>query len=203
MSRAHRAGIAEFLVVSGFRGDELRARLDVFSAQAGMRVQHVVNDDWRRANGVSLWKAKPYLDGAFLLTMCDHVVDPDIVRAMIAAPHAPDSVVLAVDYDLKNALVDLDDVTRVRSDGGLIRQIGKLLPDYDCFDTGVFRCTPAIFAALEEGQAGGNDSITAAMNILAGRGRAAVLDIGRKLWIDVDDLAALRQAESLLLSGRL
>ena len=203
ISRAQRAGIDAFVVVSGFRGDELRTRLDVLSAQAGVRVQHVVNDDWQRANGVSLWKAKSCLDEPFLLTMCDHVVDPGILRALIAAPRVQDSVVLAVDTNLENPAVDLDDVTRVKSGGGLIRQIGKLLPDYNCFDTGVFLCTAAIFGALEEAQSGGNDSITAAMNILAKRERAMVLDIGDRLWIDVDDAAAFRTAEQLLRSGRL
>ena len=203
MSRAHRAGIDEFVVVSGFRGDELRARLDFFSSEQGVRVQHVVNDEWQRANGVSLWKTKPYLAEAFLLTMCDHIVDPDILGALVAAPHAPDGVVLAVDYDLANPLVDLDDVTRVKSADGRIERIGKHLPDYDCFDTGVFLCTPAVFDALEEGQSSGQDSITAAMTILARQRRAYVLDIGDRLWIDVDDLAAYRQAESLLRSGRL
>ncbi len=203
MSRAQRAGIGDFIVVSGFRGDELRARLDIFSAAEGVRVQHVVNDDWQRANGVSLWKARPYLEDEFLLTMCDHVVDPDILRALVAAPRSPEGVVLAVDYDLGNPLVDLDDVTRVQSAGSRIERIGKHLAEYDCFDTGVFLCTPVIFGALEEGQSSGNDSITAAMSILARQGRAHVLDIAGKVWIDVDDLAALRRAESLLDSGRL
>ena len=135
--------------------------------------------------------------------MCDHLVDPDIVRALAATPHAPDGVVLAVDRDLNNPLVDLDDVTRVKTVDGLIERIGKLIDEYDCFDTGVFLCTPAVFAALDEGQAGGQDSITAAMTILARQGRAATFDVGTRLWIDVDDLTALRHAESLLRSGRL
>ena len=203
ITRAHAAGIADFVVVSGFRGGELRARLDVFAARDGVRVQHVVNDEWHRANGVSLWKARPLLGEPFVLTMCDHVVDPAILRALIEATPPADGAVLAVDRHLDNPLVDLDDVTRVQSRDGRIERIGKLLPDYDCFDTGVFLCTPGIFDALQASQAAGEDSITAAMNVLARQGRAGVLDIGGRLWIDVDDLASLGKATALMRSGRL
>ena len=200
---ARRAGVDEFLVVSGYRGEELRAALDRFAARDGLSIGHIVNDEWSRANGVSLLKAKPHLDGPFLLTMCDHLVDPDIVRGLIALPVEPDRVVLAVDFAIDNKLIDPLDVTRVRCEAGRILRIGKLIPEFDAFDTGVFRCTPIIFAALEESQRGGDDSISGAMNVLALQGRAHVHDIGDRVWIDVDDLSDFAKAERLLDGGRL
>ena len=203
IDRAQFAGADEFFVVSGFRGDELRRHLDTLSANAGPRITHVINDEWHRANGVSVLKAYPYLDGNFVLTMCDHLVDPQIMRGLMAGPPAPDGVSLAVDFNLANPLIDLDDVTRVSSIAGRIERIGKLITDYNCFDTGVFLCTPAIFSALEESQSMGDDSISGAINMLARAHKAYTFDIENKLWIDVDDAAAFHLAETLLESGRL
>ena len=203
MDGARQAGVDEFLVVSGYRGAELRAALDAIAARTGRSIVHIVNDEWSRANGVSLLKAKPHLDGPFLLTMCDHLVDPQILRDLAALPAEPGRVVLAVDFAVDNPLHDPLDVTRVRCEAGRIRHIGKLLAEFDAFDTGVFLCTPVIFEALEESQRGGDDSISGAMNVLARWNRADVHDIGNRVWIDVDDPADFAKAERLLDTGRL
>ena len=191
------------MVVSGYRGAELRAALDAFAAREGVSITHVVNDEWQRANGVSLLKAKPYLDAPFLLTMCDHLLDPGIIRDLMAWPVAPDGVVLAVDFAIADPLNDPVDVTRVRCEAGRILRIGKMIPEFDAFDTGLFLCTPAMFAALEESQRAGDDSISGAMNVLAAWGRASVFDIGGRVWIDVDDPTDFGKAELLLQTGRL
>ncbi len=203
MTRVLACGIEEFVVVSGWRGPELRAALDALAAREKIRLTHVVNDEWTRANGVSVHKARAALDGPFLLTMCDHLVDPAIFAALLAAPHAPDTVTLAVDFKTGSDLHDPEDVTRVRCADGRILHIGKVIRDFNAFDTGVFHCTPAMFEALERSQAEGDDSISGAMNVLAREGRARALDIGERLWIDVDDPAAYARAERLLHAGRL
>lgn len=203
IGRARQAGVDEFLVVSGYRGEELRAALDRFAATDGLSIRHIVNDEWQRANGVSLLKAKPHLAAPFLLTMCDHLVDPDIMRDLMASPLPSDSVVLAVDFAIDDPLNDPLDVTRVQCEAGRILRIGKLMPDFNAFDTGIFLCTPAIFAALEESQQDGDDSISGAMNVLARWGRAHVFDIGDRIWLDVDDIHDLDRAERLLDAGTL
>jgi len=189
--------------VSGYRGEELRLSLEAFSAREGARITHLINNDWSRANGVSLLEGKPYLNEPFLLTMCDHLVDPEILCDLMSAALEPNSVILAVDFNLSNPLVDPEDVTCVKCVSGRIQQIGKLIPDFNCFDTGVFLCTPIIFDALEESRSGGDESISGAMAVLAKWHKAYVFDIRNKLWIDVDDLVAFRSAEKLLESGQL
>ena len=203
IDRARLAGIEDFIVVSGYRGQELRAHLDAFSAKTGAVIEHVVNNDWTLANGMSVFKAKPSVDGTFMLLMCDHLLDPQIVRDLSGSSLAPDSVLLAVDYNVREPLNDADDATRVLCNGGLIQEIGKLLPKFDCFDTGAFLCSLAMFDALEQSQSEGNYSISGAMNVLARRGKASVLDVTGKTWIDVDDAAAVAMAESLLKNGLL
>lgn len=203
IARARSAGASEFVVVNGHRGEELRQALDAIALRTGASVAHVHNDEWQRANGMSVLKARPLLDAPFLLTMCDHLVDPAILRDLMAAPVVPGSVTLAVDHDIASPVNDPLDCTRVRCRGGLIERIGKLIPDYNAFDTGAFLCTTAMFAALEASQALGEDSISGAMAVLAGQGRARAHDVGGRLWIDVDDQAAFARAERLMTSGRL
>ncbi len=203
IARALAAGIDEFVVVSGWRGEELRQALDAIAAREKIRIAHVANDEWNRANGVSVHKASAALDGPFLLTMCDHLVDPGIFRALLAAPREPDTVTLAVDFKTGSDLHDPEDVTRVKCEDGRILHIGKVIRDFNAFDTGVFLCTPAMFAGLEKSQAEGDDSISGAMNVLAREGKARAFDIGERLWIDVDDPVAFGKAERLLHAGRL
>ncbi len=135
--------------------------------------------------------------------MCDHLVDPEIFRSLTAVDVEPDTVTLAVDFNLDSPLNDPEDVTRVKCASGRIEHIGKVIRDFNAFDTGVFLCTPAMFEALEASQAEGDDSISGAINMLARWGKARVFDIGARLWIDVDDPAAFEKAELLLETGRL
>jgi 1L-myo-inositol 1-phosphate cytidylyltransferase len=203
ITRARSAGVERFFVVSGYRGEEVRAALDVFSAREAIPIVHVSNDEWQRGNGVSVLKARPFLDGPFLLSMCDHLVDPDILRDLIASTLEPDTVTLAVDFNVAGSINDLDDVTRVMCANGRIVHIGKVIREFNAIDTGVFLCTPVIFDALEVSQAAGDDSISGAMNVLAREDRARVFDIQGRLWLDVDDPATLDKAETLLNAGRL
>ena len=203
ITRARSAGVERFIVVSGYRGDDVRAALDEFSAREGIPIVHVINEEWQRANGVSVLKAKPFLSGPFLLSMCDHLVDPEILRSLMASTLEPDTVTLAVDFNVADSINDLDDVTRVQCSDGRIEHIGKVIRDFNAVDTGVFLCTPVIFEALEASQAAGDDSISGAMNVLARRGKARVFDIQGRLWLDVDDPPTFDKAEDLLKAGRL
>jgi 1L-myo-inositol 1-phosphate cytidylyltransferase len=193
ITRARSAGVEHFLVVSGYRGDAVRAALDAISYREGISIRHIDNDEWQRGNGVSVSKARPFLDGPFVLSMCDHLVDPAILRELMASGTEPDTVTLAVDFNIAGTINDLDDVTRVKCSNGLILTI----------DTGIFLCTPVIFDALESSQAAGDESISGAMNVLARQGKARVFDIRGRPWLDVDDPASLDKAEALLKSGRL
>jgi 1L-myo-inositol 1-phosphate cytidylyltransferase len=203
IERARSAGLEQFYVVSGYRGDELRTELGAFSARERICITHIVNEDWDRANGVSVLKAKPYLNEPFLLTMCDHLIDPDILRDLMSGPIAADAVTLCVDFNIDNPLNDPQDVTRVKCAGGRIEHIDKAIRDFKAIDTGVFLCGPIIFDALEASQAEGDDSISGAMNVLARWGKARTFDIQDRVWVDVDDPAAFEKAENLIEAGRL
>jgi 1L-myo-inositol 1-phosphate cytidylyltransferase len=203
IANARSVGINDFVVVTGYHAEDLQAQLLVLGPRLGVDITSVHNPDWTRANGISVQAARPFLSEPFLLAMCDHLMDPEIVRQMITFPQEAGTVVLGVDFNIDNPLNDPEDVTRVKCDGERLLHIGKVIRDFNCFDTGIFRCTPVMFDGLAESQARGDDSISGAMNVLAGWEKARVLDIGDRVWVDVDDPIAFEKAEALLDSGRL
>ena len=184
------AGLARAVVVLGYGASEIEAHL---AAQAWpLAVATVRVEDYRKPNGSSVLAAEAHVAGeAALLAMCDHLVDPGLYRRMAEAG-AGDGARLGIDRRLASDWVDLDDVTRVQTDGARIAAIGKHLEPYDCFDTGVFAIGPALFAALRRFEA---PSLTEGMRVLAGERTALVTDCSDLDWIDVDDAWALDKAE--------
>lgn len=192
------AGIRSFCVVTGYLAGEIERFLPGSPLLSGLDVRFVHNADWERANGLSVACAAPGLGGRFVLLMSDHLFDGEILSRLLAEPIGDDEVILAVDSRIVNhPTADLDDVTKVLVEAGAIRDIGKTLTAYNAFDTGIFLCTPALFAALEESSRGGDDSLSGGIRALAARGKARVFDIGGGLWIDVDDSPAYARAEAL------
>jgi choline kinase len=187
------AGLARVVVVLGYEADRIEAYLAADSWP--IAVETVRTADHRQPNGVSVLAAEGALAGGeAVLAMCDHLVDPALY-ARVARAGAGRGARLAIDRRIHSDLVDLDDVTCVRTQGETIVAIGKHLPDYDCFDTGVFAIGPGLFAALNSLPA---PSLTEGMRVLAAQGTATTIDCSDLGWIDVDDPAALGKAEEWL-----
>ncbi|MHA6722492.1 phosphocholine cytidylyltransferase family protein [Sphingomonas sp. RS2018] len=200
LARAAAGGVTRFTVVTGHEGDWLEAFLADHAVATGLSVRTVRIADWSTPNGHSVLAGAEGLDGDYLLTMADHLLDPAMVRSLIARGPAGAALVLAVDRDLANPLVDLDDVTKVATDAeGRIVAIGKTIPAYDAFDTGLFLATPALADAIRAAMArGASGSLSDGVQALAADGRAATHDVTGCGWIDVDDPAALAKAEAWL-----
>jgi choline kinase len=187
------AGLARVVVVLGYEADRIEAHLA--AGTWPIAVETVRTRDYRQPNGVSVLAAEAALAGAeALLAMCDHLVDPALY-ARVALAGAGGGARLAIDRDVTSDLVDLDDVTCVRTEGEAIVAIGKHLENYDCFDTGVFAIGPGLFAALNSLE---SPSLTEGMRVLAACGIARTIDCSDLAWIDVDDPAALDKAEEWL-----
>ena len=198
---AREAGADDFYVVTGYHGERVRTFLKGLSDRTGIRITAIVNGDWEKANGLSVLRARQHLREPFLLLMADHLFEPSIARELMELPFADGEITLGVDRDIGNCLIDMGDVTRVKTEGGKINNIGKGLTDFNGFDTGIFRCTPAIFDALERcAEESGDTSLSGAVRVLAGEGRAKAVDVNGHFWIDVDDPAAVRRAENVLLA---
>jgi choline kinase len=197
--RAARAGgVTDVTVVTGHEAERLERHLALAAATLDLPVRCVRTPDWSLSNGHSVLTGADAIGARrHLLMMADHLVDPALIARVAAAPQA--ALTLGVDRRLDNPLVDMDDVTRVRADGDRIVAIGKHLPDYNCFDTGVFAVDARFHDALRASiAAGGPGSISAGVETLAQSGEAKVIDIGDAWWLDVDDARALAQAEAAM-----
>ena len=198
---AWEAGADDFYVVTGYHEERIRKFLTRLTDRTGIPITPIVNGDWEKENGLSVLKARQHLSDPFLLLMADHLFEPSIAREMLELPLAEGEISLAVDRDIRNSLVDMGDVTRVKTEGGKINSIGKGLTDFNGFDTGIFLSTPAIFDTLERcAEESGDTSLCGAVRVLATEGRAKAVDINGHFWIDVDDPAAVKRAEDALLA---
>ncbi len=199
---ARRAGVRRFVVVTGYEAAAVEAHLAARAAAEGLAIETLRNDEWEKDNGLSVLKARGRAGERFFLLMADHVVDPGLLAGLAAGGGDAGGIVLAVDRRVEgHPHVDLDDVTRVRVEGGRIAEIGKRIDVFNAFDTGVFLCTPGLFEALEESQARGDFTLSGGVRALAARGRARTWDAGALFWIDVDDEAALAKAEAAVAAG--
>ncbi len=145
-------------------------------------------------------KLKGQIKENFILLMADHIFDENILARLMETENDDSEVRLAVDYNIDNKMVDVDDVTKVLVDGNdKIVNIGKDIKEYNAYDTGIFHCSPVIFEALEESVANGDSSLSGGMKILAKKKKARTFDIKENYWIDVDDEKAFKKAENNLL----
>jgi CDP-L-myo-inositol myo-inositolphosphotransferase len=178
---AMEAGADDFFVVTGYREELIRSFLVSLTDRLGCSITPIFNEDWEKENGLSVLKAKEYLQEPFLLLMADHLFDPSIARELMALALSDGEIALGVDEDIRNSFVNG-------------------LTDFNAFDTGIFLCTPAIFNALERSaKQDGDTTLSRGVKILAAEGKAKTFDISGRFWIDVDDPAAISRAENSIL----
>jgi choline kinase len=199
-----KTGVKDVVVVTGYQSDKVEGHLKNQLYSEEIKFDFVFNDEWQKENGLSVYKAQPFLDQPFFLLISDHIFDPEILNELKKAELKNGQLILAVDSRIENhPYVDLEDVTRVRVQDGYITDIGKGLTDYNAFDTGIFYCSPSLFQALEESQRSSRDfSLSGGVKRLASRGQAQTMEVKSRFWIDVDDEKALGKAEAFLKSAR-
>ena len=199
---AHKAGLTDFYVVTGYDREKVKEYLEKFSKVRNISITTINNDEWKRENGISVLKAKSFIKGNFILLMSDHIFDESILIKLKDQKIADDEIMLAVDYNLKdNKFVDVNDATKVNVQNNNIENIGKNIKEYNAYDTGIFFCSPVIFNAIEESSNKGDSSLSGGIRILAGKKKAKTFDIKNSYWIDVDDENMLKKSEDKLLTN--
>jgi choline kinase len=197
LSTAADAGIRSFHVVVGYQADAVREVIER-GLPSGTSVQFTYNPDWHLENGVSVLAARVRLrDRRFALLMGDHVFEPAVLARLLHLAVGEDESVLAV--DAREVASDVAaEATKVRLSGDRITAIGKDLRSYDALDTGLFVCAPALFDALEIARQTGDTTLSGGIRDLARRGLMRAADVGSASWCDIDTLADLAAAETLL-----
>jgi len=189
-------GVKRFHVVVGFEKDKLIPGLKQAVPKGG-ELNLIDNPDWALSNGVSLLKSKEHVEGRFFLSMSDHIFQSAMIDRLRSGAREEDCLYLAVDSKL-DAVFDMDDATKVKTDQGRIVDIHKQLSEFDVVDTGLFVCPPQIFSCLESAMVDGDCSLSDGVRALAAEGKARVVDIRDAVWQDVDTPDMLGQAEKLL-----
>jgi 1L-myo-inositol 1-phosphate cytidylyltransferase len=197
LQRAAAAGVSSFCVVIGFEADRVRSLVKSHQPR-GVDVHFVHNPDWHLENGISALAARDYCDGrSFALLMGDHLVDIPVLRRLFAMDVPSGDSVLAVDSRPSDPSIAAE-ATRVRMKNGRITAIGKNVDPWDALDTGVFVFAPSLFDALEEARAAGETTLSAGVQRLAAQGRMIATDVAGSSWCDIDTMADLSAAETLL-----
>ena len=193
-------GASRFTIATGYEAEPLEAFLQELAGRAGAAIETVRNLEWERPNGLSVLAAADRLDPEFALLMSDHLFDPAILAAMIAAERAGAALTLAADFAIDNPELDIDDATKIEAaPDGRILAIGKSLQRYNAIDTGIFIVTADFLTALRASlAAGGSGSISEGVEALAALDRARIFDAGGRWWLDVDDEPAHAKAEARL-----
>jgi choline kinase len=190
-----KAGIETLHVVTGSNSDALLVGLKPL-VPSGMRLHPIHNSDWQKQNGISLLVAAPHVQSPFVLTMGDHLFDPAIVDLVIRNADLG-AANLAVDRKI-DSVFDLADAMKIKTKQERVVAIGKNLTDYDAIDTGLFVCSPEIFAYLEKAKRDEDCSLADGVRLMAAAGRVRAIDIGNAWWQDVDTPEMLAAAEKVL-----
>lgn len=184
-------GVREATIVVGYHGDQIREALANLSP-CGMTIRFVENAAFDEGNARSLWAARDAARGPFLLAMGDHLVEPGLVRKVLATHNGASA--LAVEHT-HSADARADEATRAMVEGGIVIDLGKDIAAWNALDTGVFWCTPDVIdavssPALRDGELG------AVFASLARDGRLEAIDVTGMRWMDVDTPEDLDAAQS-------
>ena len=184
-------GVTRFTIVVGFKSEMIRAYLDS-RRHFGLDLSLLENPEFERGNGLSVATARGAISdtaGAFL-SMSDHLVHPDGLAAL------QQSVGNALLTDSRiDEVFDIDDATKVRTDGNRILEIGKELTGYNAIDCGVFRIDRTFMDALDAQIVAGKESISDGVRtVIATRGFTSVPIPNHCSWIDIDTPAAYEAA---------
>src|SRR3989338_2145529 len=181
---AKEAGISEFVIVTGYKGKDLRKFLGS-GEKYNISISFVHNNNWEKANGISALLAKEHFNENFALLMSDHVFDPKTLSRIQRLKLNKNECALAIDKNLDRVL-DVNDTTKVLVKGNKIIGLNKDLKNYNAYDTGMFICSPYIFEVLKKTTALGKNSLSDGMRVIAKEGNLRSLDNKGKFWADCD-----------------
>ena len=184
------AGVKRIIVVIGHAKDAVKQ----FVAERALDVELVENDDFSLGNGSSVLVGGRAVGGRFILTMVDHIVDPEAITRLLSS-----EATLTAAVDTKPSSCRLAEATKVRLSGERVVAVGRELEDYHAVDAGLFLCNAEVVAIAERAVAAGEGSWNAVKRRCLAEGRPIVaVDLKGLFWVDVDTRDDARRAERLL-----
>lgn len=199
IARFRAAGVSEIIVVIGYGREKMLPKLAELRQRYRVRIKPAFCRDWRLGNGSSALAAAPHVEGPFFLVMADHLFESEALDRLVEEDDGQRTCALVVDRE-PEASVDVEEATKVRLDGDLVRGIGKGLASYHAVDTGLFLCRAGLFDALRDAGADGCHSLSDAVGRLALADEAAAVDGTGLEWMDIDTPDDLSAAEERLMA---
>ena len=195
------SGVRDIVIAINPTGGPLRSMLEACQPLKD-HLSFVVNEDWERGNGTSVLAAGSLMGEQFMLSMADHVFDPQIVEGMCSQRVESGQVVLAVDRKLHD-IHDMDDATKALLEEDRVRALGKQLDHYNAIDAGMFVCSNELIESVSRAAEPGPGEVTlsAGLDSVIAAGQLRYFDVGDSWWQDVDTPSALQHAESLVRSA--
>ncbi|HIP25329.1 MAG TPA: CDP-alcohol phosphatidyltransferase [Archaeoglobus profundus] len=176
-------GVKEFIIVVGKNGE----LIERFLREHNFNYKIVKNNHPEKGNGYSLYLAKDYVDGKFILIMGDHVYE----RAFIEKAIKGEGLI----GDKIAKFVDINEATKVLCRNGRVEDIGKKLKRFDYIDTGFFILTPEIFKHAEEII---KEKGEAQLSEIIKRAKVKVTEVSGYFWMDIDTPEELKKANKFL-----
>lgn len=197
ISSLEKANCSKIVLVLGYGYEEIKKELEN-TYKGKTPIEFIYNEKYELSNGVSVLSAKNSLSDIFVMTMADHILGDSLMEIAGKFDPPKDSAALLVDYKL-NTIFDMDDATKVLSQHGKIKSIGKKILNYNCIDTGVFVCSSALIHAMQAFyDKHGDVSISDGVQHLSNQGNMLTIDIGDGYWQDVDTPEMFSHVEQIL-----
>ncbi len=194
---AREAGIAEFIIVTGFLEERIKEKLGDGN-NYGVNITYIENKEWQGGNGVSVLAAKGAFNENFVLLMADHIFEAKILDELKEIKLKSKECILAIDRTPKE-YIDLDDATKVKVENDRIVDIGKKIENYSGLDCGIFLLSPSIFEALKKSIKEGDQTLSGGIRILARNRMMKYFDVKNAFWFDIDTKSSYKKAEKILL----
>ncbi|NLC11415.1 MAG: NTP transferase domain-containing protein [Firmicutes bacterium] len=205
-----RAGINDFIVVTGYRGEKIKDYLGD-GKRLGVKIRYAFNQQWPMGNAYSLLAARPFIEPEerFFLLMGDHIFEPALlhnflkhVEERVGKSSLPEKSqklhFLAVETSFPKEL-DLDEATKALITGENITGLGKELKQFNGVDTGLFNFHYHIFDILTENIENSNGSISSALQPIISNNNLKAFQFKNLFWQDIDNRTDLEQAKRRLL----
>ena len=172
-------GVDRITVVVGYLAERVREAL-------GARAQYIDNTCYTTTSSMySLWLAREAAADGCLILNSDVLFHADILRALLASPHAD---AIAVDFDAVMA----EEETKVLVTDGRVQALSKALPRGDGENVGMLKFSAtgakALFQTIESRLDQGHvmEMAPFAVNALAPHHAIAAVSVNSLPWLEID-----------------
>jgi len=163
-----------------------------------VNVDFIINNEPERGNGYSLLLGMKNVKDRFFLSMSDHIYDPKIPIALLSANVDYDFDIL-IGADSNPRYVNMDEATKIFTQEGHAKQIGKNLAQYTHIDIGLFIMKRDMYDVYSNYATHNHEVELSSLiqySIEQGK-RVLIVDIHGLPWIDIDTIEDLHRARTI------